>query len=68
MTGTTLFLLLLTGSVGAGYFIYGKKQRKLIPMLSGVGLCLVPYFISNLLLLSGVSVVLCLLPFLIQTD
>jgi hypothetical protein len=68
MTGTTLLLLLLTGSIGAGYFIYGKKQRKLIPMLSGVGLCLVSYFISNLLLLSGISVILCLLPFLIRTD
>jgi len=68
MTGTTLLLSLLTGSVGAGYFIYGKKQRKFLPMLSGAGLCLVPYLISNLLLLSGVSLVLCLLPFLIQTD
>jgi len=68
MSGTTLLLSLLTGSVGTGYFIYGKKQRQFVPMISGVGLCFVPYFISNLLVLAGVSLVLCLLPFLIKTD
>ena len=68
MTGTTLLLSLLTGSIGAGYFIYGKKQRKFLPMLSGAGLCIVPYLISILFILSGVSLVLCLLPFLIRTD
>jgi hypothetical protein len=68
MTGTTLLLSLLTGSIGAGYFIYGKKQRKFLPMLSGAGLCIVPYLISSLFILSGVSLVLCLLPFLIRTD
>ena len=68
MTVNALFLSLLTGSIGAGYFIYGKKQRKVIPMLSGAGLCVIPYLISNLILLSGVSLLLCILPFLIQTD
>jgi hypothetical protein len=68
MAGTTLLISLLTGSIGAGYFIYGKKQRKFLPMLSGAGLCILPYVISNLLLLSGVSLALCLLPFIIQTD
>ena len=68
MNGTTLLLSLLTGSVGAGYFIYGKKQRRFLPMLSGAGLCVVPYFVSSLLLLTGLSLVLCLLPFLISTD
>ncbi len=68
MTGTTLLLSLLTGSVGTGYFIYGKKQQKFLPMISGVGLCVVPYFISNLLVLAGVSLLLCILPFVVETD
>jgi hypothetical protein len=68
MTGTTLFISLVTGSIGAGFFIYGKKQQKVVPMLSGAGLCIVPYLLTNLLLLASVSVVLCLLPFLIRTD
>lgn len=68
VNGATLLLSLLTGSVGTGYFIYGKKQRKFLPMLSGAGLCVVLYFVSNLLLLAGLSLILCLLPFLISTD
>ena len=68
MTGTTLWLWLLTASVGTGYFIYGRKQKKFLPMLSGVGLFVGPYLVSNFLLLIGVSLILCLLPFVIRTD
>lgn len=68
MSGTTLFLGLLLGSIGTGYFMYGKKQRRLIPMISGTGLFVLPYLVQSWLPLTGLSLVLCLLPFIIQTD
>ena len=54
-----LFLSLLISSVGAGLFIYGKKQGRWPQMAAGVLLCVYPYFVSNLWLMGGISVVLC---------
>jgi len=34
--GTTLMLSILFGSIGAGYFIYGKKQQQCVPLLTGI--------------------------------
>jgi len=30
-----LFASLVWGAIGAGYFIYGKKQRSFVPMIGG---------------------------------
>jgi hypothetical protein len=32
--GTTLMLSILFGSIGAGYFLYGKKQQQFVPLLT----------------------------------
>jgi hypothetical protein len=37
----------LFGSIGLGYFIYGRRQSKMIPLLCGVVLMAYPYFIAN---------------------
>jgi len=44
---TTLAFSVLFGTIGAGYFIYGKRQQRLIPLIAGIGLCAFPYFIPN---------------------
>ena len=31
MTGTTLAIGILTGAIGTGYFMYGKRQTKFVP-------------------------------------
>jgi hypothetical protein len=38
------------GSIGLGFFVYGKKQKAIIPFFSGIGLIVFPYFISNVFL------------------
>ena len=45
--GTTLMVSVLFSSIGAGYFVYGKKQRQVVPLLTGLALCVYPYFLSN---------------------
>jgi hypothetical protein len=63
---TNLFLSMLFGSVGFGYFIYGKKQSKFIPLLVGLALCGYPYFVSNIYVMLLIGVVLIALPFLVK--
>jgi lipid-A-disaccharide synthase-like uncharacterized protein len=47
-----LFASLLWGSVGLGYFIYGKKQQSVSPMVGGILMMIVSYFIASALLMS----------------
>ena len=65
-TGTSLFLGVLFGSIGLGFFIYGRKQRKVVPLLCGIVLMIVPYFIPNTLLLFVVGTVLVAVPYFIR--
>lgn len=62
MDSTRLFLGLIFGSVGLGYFVYGKKQKKMVPFASGIGLCVLSYVGSSVLLQVLIGVVLIVLP------
>ena len=64
-TASFLFASLLWGSVGLGYFIYGKKQGRPLLLALGLGLMIFPYFISNLAWMIGIGVVLTVLPFVL---
>jgi len=57
---------ILFGSIGIGYFIYGKKQQRGVALLSGVGLIAFPYFVSNIFLIILIGIVLMALPFFIR--
>lgn len=46
---------LILGAIGAGLFIYGKKQTDFRCLAAGVALCVVPYFIGSMLVLWLVS-------------
>lgn len=66
MDAGTLFAGVLFGSIGMAYMIYGKKQQKFIVMLSGLALCIIPYFISNLLFLYLICIAITALPFIFR--
>lgn len=53
-----LFASLLWGSIGVGYFIYGKKQGAMIPMIGGVLMIALSYLVSSWLLMSVLSIAL----------
>ncbi len=65
-SSTSLFLSLMFGSVGVGYFIYGKRQSKFIAMIAGAALCGYPYFVSNIYVMLALGVFLIVLPFLVR--
>lgn len=42
-----LFASLLWGSVGAGYLLYARKQRQMVPFIGGVAMIGVSYFVGS---------------------
>ena len=61
-----LFWGLLFGSVGLGFFVYGKKQKAVVPMVCGLVLMIFPYFIANTILLVAIGVALIALPYFMR--
>ena len=51
-----LFASLIWGSIGAGYLIYGKKQRQWVPLAGGVLMIAASYLCGSALIMSLVSV------------
>jgi hypothetical protein len=47
-----LFASLIWGSVGFGYFIYGKKQSTTWPMIGGIAMMALSYVIASWALMS----------------
>ena len=57
---------LLFGSIGLGFFIYGRKQRAVVPLICGLALMVFPYFLSNTMLLVGIGAVLIATPYFLR--
>jgi hypothetical protein len=57
---------LLFGSVGFGYYLYGKKQGNNTARYTGIALMVLPYFVSNIIVLVVIGLMLMLLPRFIQ--
>ncbi|HEY3853492.1 MAG TPA: hypothetical protein VGO67_03760 [Verrucomicrobiae bacterium] len=52
----TLFASLLWGTIGVGFWIYGKKQQSLPAMIGGIGLTAISFLISDPLWMSVSSI------------
>lgn len=65
-SSASIMWALLFGSLGVGYFVYGRKQKRFVPLLSGIGLCGFTYFVSNAFLIVLIGSVLMALPFFIK--
>ena len=66
MNTDQLLLGVLFSSIGFGYFLYGKKQKVIIPLVCGLVLMIFPYFIDQTLLLIGIGTALSILPYFIR--
>jgi len=64
MEGTTLFIWgTVFGVIGLGYFVYGKKQKAVVPLFTGIGLFIIPHLISNVYALIIAGLLLMILPY-----
>jgi len=66
MNTTNLMLSILFGVVGMGYLMYGKSMATLAPIGAGLGLMVVPYFVSNNILLVIVCLAMMAAPFVLR--
>ena len=66
LNGSTLLWGVLFGSIGLGFFIYGKKQRAIVPLICGLALMAFPYFVSGTVLLVLVGAMLMAIPYFIR--
>jgi predicted membrane protein len=66
MTPALLLWGLLFSSIGLGFFLYGKKQRAVVPLVCGLVLMIYPYFIPNVLALVAIGLVLTAIPYFLR--
>ena len=61
-----LILGMVFGTIGWGFFSYGRKQKRTVPLFVGVALFILPYIITNLYLMIGIGVLLTIIPYFIK--
>ena len=66
MSVSLLLLGVLFSSIGLGFLMYGKKQQKVMPLVCGLALVVVPYFFSSALLLFLVGSALVAVPYFVR--
>ena len=55
---SSLLIGLIAGAVGTGYFVYGKRQSKRVPMIAGALLCIYLYVADSVIWLCVVGALL----------
>jgi hypothetical protein len=58
----TLFLGLLFGSIGAIYYLYGKRIHEPLFLIVGFALVIYPYFFENVVLVLVIGAALAAIP------
>ena len=67
MEGTSLLIWgTVFGAFGLGFFTYGKRQKAFVPLIVGIALFVVPYFVSNVYMLVIAGAVLVALPYFVR--
>ncbi len=61
-----IFLIIIFSAIGMGYIFYGKKQQNYVALISGIFLCIYPYFFHNPLLIIIIGLLLSVSPFIIK--
>ncbi len=62
----TLLWGMLFGAIGVGYFVYGKRQAMIMPLVCGIALMVYPWFVSGALLTVIVGAVLMAIPYFVR--
>lgn len=57
---------MLFGSVGFGYFLYGKRQKAVVPMVCGIVLMVFPYFVEGTIPLVAMGIGLSVIPYFVR--
>ena len=63
---SSLIWSMLFGAIGVGFFIYGRRQRMMVPFVSGLALMIVPYFVDNVGAMIALCVAFIALPYFVR--
>ena len=63
---TPFVIGVLASALGAGYFMYGKRQVRFAFLIAGMLLCVYPYFVDSVMWMSIVGLALAAAPFLLD--
>ena len=66
MSEAILLWSVLFGGIGIGFFSYGRKQKAIVPLLTGLALLVFPYFMPSVTVLAIVGIVLVSIPYFIR--
>jgi len=61
-----LIWAMVFGAIGFGFFLYGKRQKAVVPLTAGIALFIFPYFISNVYVLVIAGSILVALPYFVR--
>ena len=67
MNAGVLLWGLLFSSIGLGFFLYGRKQRAVVPLVCGLVLMIYPYFIPNVIALVAIGAALTAVPYFFRS-
>ena len=65
-TEASLFWGLIFGAIGFGFALYGKKQRKPVPLVCGIALMVYPYFVGSSFAMIAIGAVLMAIPYFVR--
>ncbi|MEJ2593421.1 MAG: hypothetical protein P8178_18890 [Candidatus Thiodiazotropha sp.] len=57
---------ILFGALGLGFLTYGRRQKAIVPLIAGITLVVMPYFIPNAYILVAVGASVVALPYFIR--
>jgi hypothetical protein len=66
MNEAMLLWSVLFGAIGVGYFVYGRRQGKSVPLWCGVVLILYPYFMPNAVVVVIVGAIFVAVPYFVR--
>ena len=53
----------LFSAIGAGFFLYGRRQTAVVPLACGLALMVYPYFVDDVVMTVVIGVVLVAIPY-----
>jgi predicted membrane protein len=67
MEGASLLIWgIMFGAIGLGFFTYGRRQKAVVPLITGIALFIIPYSISNVYMLVIAGAALVALPYFVR--
>ena len=66
MTEAGLLWGVLFSGIGVGFFIYGRRQGRTVPLVSGLVLMIFPYFIPNTTAMVIIGAIFIAVPYFIR--